>query len=50
MQFEGAEMIHKFLLSLPSSEHNMLSLDAQPVLDTAVAGQTTVAVQVSLFH
>ena len=43
---EGADAIQRFLLALPSSEHDMTSLDAQPVLDVAVSGQTTVAVQV----
>ena len=32
---------------LPSSEHYVTSIDSQPVSDCAVAGQTTVAVQVA---
>ncbi len=46
IKVETSGNIQKFLLDLPSSEHDMISLDAQPVLDTAVSGQTTVAVQV----
>jgi len=44
---EGAEEVQRFLLALPATEHEMNTLDAQPVLDAAVSGQTTVAVQVS---
>ena len=32
---------------LPTSEHYVTSIDSQPVSDCAVAGQTTVAVQVA---
>jgi hypothetical protein len=38
----------KFVLErIPKSSHHIQSLDGQPVQDSAVAGQTTVLIQVS---
>ena len=45
---DGVTSIQKFLLDkLPKSSTYVQSLDAQPVHDTAVAGQTTVLVNVA---
>ena len=45
--FPGNAPIQQFIMDkLPDSEHEITSFDAQPVLDAAVAGQTTIAVQV----
>lgn len=45
---EGVSDIQKFILEkLPKSSHYLQSLDAQPVHDSAVAGQTTVLVNVA---
>lgn len=41
-----AEIQQFFLDKVPTTEHILTSLDAQPVLDSAVAGQTTISVQV----
>lgn len=44
----GALTVQQFVQDrLPDSCHDLTSLDSQPVLDSAVAGQTTVAVQVA---
>ncbi|KAJ9578367.1 hypothetical protein L9F63_005399 [Diploptera punctata] len=37
----GKDEIQKFLMNLPASEHTLTSLDAQPVLDSAVGNQLT---------
>eukprot|EP00096_Caligus_rogercresseyi_P003487 TRINITY_DN1657_c0_g1_i1.p1 TRINITY_DN1657_c0_g1~~TRINITY_DN1657_c0_g1_i1.p1 ORF type:complete len:139 (-),score=54.81 TRINITY_DN1657_c0_g1_i1:209-625(-) len=43
---DGVSGIQSFLLEkVPSSEHELYSLDAHPVMDFAVDGQTTVIVQ-----
>ncbi|CAB4066761.1 unnamed protein product [Lepeophtheirus salmonis] len=43
---EGVQGVQSFLLEkVPSSEHELHSLDAHPVMDFAVDGQTTVIVQ-----
>merc|ERR1719507_1703526 len=47
-QLDGVTNIQKFLLEkLPKSSTYVQSLDAQPVHDSAVAGQTTVLVPVA---
>uniref|UniRef100_A0A336MKH1 NTF2-related export protein n=1 Tax=Culicoides sonorensis TaxID=179676 RepID=A0A336MKH1_CULSO len=43
----GKESIEKFLQELPSSEHTVSTLDAQPVIDEAVGAQQTLIIQVS---
>ncbi|XP_013773512.1 NTF2-related export protein 1-like [Limulus polyphemus] len=40
----GRENIGKFFQNLPASESDLLSLDAQPILDEFVQGQTTILV------
>ncbi|XP_017070518.1 NTF2-related export protein [Drosophila eugracilis] len=37
----GREMIERYFLELPTSNHQMTTLDAQPILDPAVANQLT---------
>lgn len=43
----GNERIQKFFIDLPTSNHTIITLDAQPVLDSAVNGQLTFIIQVS---
>lgn len=43
----GSEKIQKYYQDLPSSEHSIQTLDAQPIVDDAVAGQPTYLIQVS---
>lgn len=43
----GIEKIKQFYQELPPSEHRMHSLDAQPIMDKAVAGQLTYLIHVS---
>ncbi|XP_046997649.1 NTF2-related export protein [Schistocerca americana] len=45
----GKDQIQKFYEQLPSTEHRLTSLDAQPVIDVAVSSQLTFVVQVSGF-
>jgi len=37
----GREMIERYFLELPTSSHQMNTLDAQPIIDPAVANQLT---------
>ncbi|KAH8402404.1 hypothetical protein KR009_011830, partial [Drosophila setifemur] len=37
----GREMIERYFMELPSSSHQLATLDAQPILDPAVANQLT---------
>ncbi|XP_063709691.1 NTF2-related export protein [Culicoides brevitarsis] len=43
----GKENIEKFLQELPTSEHTISTLDAQPVIDEAVEAQQTFIIEVS---
>ncbi|RZB41724.1 NTF2-related export protein [Asbolus verrucosus] len=43
----GNERIQKFFIDLPTSDHTINTLDAQPILDSAVNGQLTFMIQVS---
>ncbi|XP_019878504.1 NTF2-related export protein [Aethina tumida] len=43
----GNEMIQKFVIELPPSEHMVVTLDAQPISDTVVNGQLTFVIQTS---
>ncbi|XP_018569825.1 NTF2-related export protein isoform X1 [Anoplophora glabripennis] len=43
----GNESIQKFVIDLPSTDHVVNTLDAQPILDSAVSGQLTFMIQVS---
>lgn len=43
----GNEKIQKYFQDLPGSEHTIQTLDAQPIVDDAVAGQPTYLIQVS---
>lgn len=43
----GSERIQKFFIELPTSSHQITTLDAQPILDSAVNGQLTFLIQVS---
>ncbi|XP_017778027.1 PREDICTED: NTF2-related export protein [Nicrophorus vespilloides] len=43
----GCEPIQKFYIELPSTDHTVVTLDAQPVYDMAVNGQLTFLIQVS---
>lgn len=45
----GKDEIQKFFMTLPTSEHTLTSLDAQPVLDAAVGNQLTFLILVSGF-
>lgn len=40
----GQENIQKFFIELPTTEHTLSTLDAQPIIDDAVADQRTYAV------
>ncbi|KAL1502337.1 hypothetical protein ABEB36_007492 [Hypothenemus hampei] len=44
---KGNEQIQKFIIDLPTSDHTLVTLDAQPILDTAVNGQLTFMIQAS---
>ncbi|XP_034254822.1 NTF2-related export protein [Thrips palmi] len=41
----GKDQIQKFLEALPTSQHTVNSLDAQPVMEEAVSGQFTLLIQ-----
>ncbi|XP_026472079.1 NTF2-related export protein-like [Ctenocephalides felis] len=43
----GKDAIQKYFSDLPPSEHKLLSLDAQPVLEDAVSSQHTILILVS---
>ncbi len=43
----GSTDIQKFLEKLPSSEHNITSLDAQPIIEEAIQNQNTVLIVVA---
>lgn len=43
---QGEAKISEFIHNLPSSKHEVLSLDCQPVLDIVTPGQTTILVTV----
>ncbi|EDW31304.1 GL11070 [Drosophila persimilis] len=43
----GRQMIERYFLELPSSSHQMNTLDAQPILDAAVGIQLTYLVMAS---
>ncbi|XP_056643394.1 NTF2-related export protein [Diorhabda carinulata] len=43
----GNENILKFMIDLPPTDHEISTLDAQPILDSAVNGQITLMIQVS---
>lgn len=43
----GKENIEKYVLELPASEHNIGTLDSQPIIDDAVGSQTTFLIQVT---
>ncbi|CAD7012077.1 NTF2-related export protein [Ceratitis capitata] len=42
----GKDNIQKYLIDLPTSEHTITTLDAQPIVDEAVGGQLTYMIQV----
>lgn len=42
----GKDNIQKYFIELPTSEHTIFTLDAQPVIDDAVANQITYLIQV----
>ena len=42
---KGKEFIEKFFQELPSTEHNLTTLDAQPIIDDAVGAQQTILIQ-----
>ncbi|CAM1154318.1 NXT2 (predicted) [Pycnogonum litorale] len=44
---KGKEAINKFLEELPSSEHSLQCLDAQPIIDQVVQGQMAILVIVT---
>ncbi|XP_065368221.1 NTF2-related export protein [Calliphora vicina] len=41
----GKDNIQKYFIELPSTEHTISTLDAQPIVDEAVAGQLTYLIQ-----
>ncbi|KAH8318306.1 hypothetical protein KR074_002046 [Drosophila pseudoananassae] len=43
----GREMIERYFLELPNSSHQLGTLDAQPILDSAVGNQLTYLVMAS---
>lgn len=43
----GNESIQKFFIDLPTTSHQITTLDAQPILDVAVNSQLTFLIQVS---
>ncbi|XP_050308929.1 NTF2-related export protein [Anthonomus grandis grandis] len=42
---KGNDRIQKFIIDLPASDHALVTLDAQPVLDIATSGQLTFIIQ-----
>lgn len=42
----GKDTIQQYFIELPTSEHLISTLDAQPVLDDALSGQLTYIIQV----
>ncbi|XP_051163495.1 NTF2-related export protein [Leptopilina boulardi] len=44
---DGKDAIQKFWIELPSSDHNIITLDAQPITGPAVANQLTFLLKVS---
>ncbi|CAO1439063.1 unnamed protein product [Diamesa hyperborea] len=45
--YSGIENIKKFFKELPSTEHELKTVDAQPIIDGAVSEQHTFLIQVS---
>lgn len=43
----GKDNIQKYFQDLPSSEHSITTLDAQPIIDDSTSGQPTFLIQVS---
>ncbi|CAH1989032.1 unnamed protein product [Acanthoscelides obtectus] len=43
----GNQNILKFMIDLPTTDHSITTLDAQPILDSAVNGQLSFIIQVS---
>ncbi|KAH8280552.1 hypothetical protein KR018_009799, partial [Drosophila ironensis] len=43
----GRDMIERYFVELPSSIHQMLTLDAQPIMDPLVANQLTYLIMTS---
>lgn len=43
----GKENIQKYFQDLPTTEHTITTLDAQPVIDEAVSNQKTLLIMVS---
>lgn len=43
----GKEQIQKFFLELPTTDHVITTIDAQPVIDEALANQKTLLIMVS---
>jgi NTF2-related export protein 1/2 len=43
----GKDQIQKYFQELPTSEHTMTTLDAQPIVDDAVSTNLTFLIQVS---
>uniref|UniRef100_A0A182JE74 NTF2-related export protein n=1 Tax=Anopheles atroparvus TaxID=41427 RepID=A0A182JE74_ANOAO len=43
----GKDEIQKYFQELPRSEHNITTLDSQPIVDDAVSSQLTFLIQVS---
>ncbi|XP_037953458.1 NTF2-related export protein [Teleopsis dalmanni] len=43
--FIGKDKIQSFFLELPASEHNITTLDAQPIIDESMTGTTTVIIK-----
>ncbi|CAG9767483.1 unnamed protein product [Ceutorhynchus assimilis] len=44
---KGHDRIQQFIIDLPGSDHTMVTLDSQPILDSATAGLLTFMVQTS---
>ncbi|XP_053661760.1 NTF2-related export protein [Anopheles marshallii] len=44
---KGKEEIQKYFHDLPRSEHTVISIDAQPIVDDAVSSQLTFVMQVA---
>lgn len=43
----GKENIQNFIQGLPSTEHTVTTLDAQPVIDDAISNQKTLLIMIS---
>lgn len=43
----GKDNVQKYFQDLPTSEHSMTTLDAQPIVEDAMSGQPTFLIQVS---